>query len=66
MPQDDTPFKIFYVGYGIYLGQIEDANNIARLKASNITHVLSLGWENDPKTKEAGIKYHYFDIGDGR
>lgn len=58
---------IYYIGYGIYISRKMDANNLAALKARKISHVLTLGKENVPASKDtSSINYHLFDITDKR
>lgn len=57
--------SIYYIGYGIYLCRKRDVNKLAELKARNISHVLTLGEENVPVSKDTNsINYHFFDIED--
>ena len=57
--------EIFYIGYGIYIGRKEDANELKELKDRHISHVLTLGKGSVPNNKnESTINYHLFDIED--
>ena len=58
--------RIYYVGYGIYLGPSDGAKNPDELKRRNISHVLKLGKKNeqDENEKVQGVAYHTFEISD--